>query len=184
MYLLSKFKTLLSSYETALIFKTSSFWKTQERKYFEPSKQVLVFQILSVANCFKPLCDNSGRCFCRTRKRAFRAARRQEKQTQILKEKTPDRFHGNKHSTTGHNTPGPILKLDFVFLLSSSILDFSRIIFGDYIVVCGWVDGVKEYCSSYPATLLDDTRMATLTSRKATLELTPFPPPNDTSLAP
>ena len=54
--------------------------------------------------------------------------------------------------------------------------------FGDYID--DRVDGVKEYCSSYPATLLDDTRMATLTSRKATLELTPFPPPNDTSLAP
>ena len=59
---------------------------------------------------------------------------------------------------------------------------FLRIIFGDYID--DRVDGVKEYCSSYPATLLDDTRMATLTSRKATLELTPFPPPNDTSLAP
>ena len=40
-------------------------YKTQERRYFEPSKQVLVFQILSVANCFKPLCDNSGRCFCK-----------------------------------------------------------------------------------------------------------------------
>ena len=63
-YLLNKFKTVLSSYDTTLIFKKISSWKTQERRY-EPSKQVLVFQILSVANCFKPLCDNSGRCFCK-----------------------------------------------------------------------------------------------------------------------
>ena len=58
---------------------------------------------------------------------------------------------------------------------------FLRIIFGDYID--DRVDGVKEYCSSYPATLLDDTRRdGDVVDVKE--GATPFPPPNDTSLAP
>ena len=72
-----------------------------------------------VAKVLNPFCDNSGRCFCRTRKRARAALlsspKRQEKQTQILE--TPDRFHGNKHSQTGHNTPGHFHYI-FSFLFS------------------------------------------------------------------